>query len=54
MEENCIVKLLNVFRSKNNVLRPVENISNDEFQLVEKITSLFAAGSFYYFILKKN
>lgn len=48
MEETSITKLLNVFRSQNKVLRPVENINI--FEIVEQIASLFAAGSFYYFI----
>jgi DNA-binding CsgD family transcriptional regulator len=48
MEETGITKLFDVFRSQNKVLRPVENIN--VFQIVEQIASLFAAGSFYYFI----
>jgi DNA-binding CsgD family transcriptional regulator len=48
MEETGITKLFDVFRSQNRILRPVENI--DVFQIVEQIASLFAAGSFYYFI----
>ena len=48
MEEPGITKLLDVFRSQNNILRPVENIN--VFQIVDQIASLFAAGSFYYFI----
>lgn len=48
MEETGITKLLDVFRSQNRILRPVENIN--VFQIVDQIASLFAAGSFYYFI----
>lgn len=48
METTSITKLFDVFRSQNLVLRPVENIN--VFEIVDQIASLFAAGSFYYFI----
>lgn len=48
MEATSITKLFDVFRSQNKVLRPVENIN--VFEIVDQIASLFAAGSFYYFV----
>tara|TARA_R110000868_G_scaffold118221_7_gene313711 strand:- start:2205 stop:2984 length:780 start_codon:yes stop_codon:yes gene_type:complete len=48
MDETGITKLYQVFRSQNTVLKPAENINM--FHIVEQIASLFAAGSFYYFI----
>tara|TARA_R110002033_G_scaffold162910_1_gene199769 strand:- start:621 stop:1400 length:780 start_codon:yes stop_codon:yes gene_type:complete len=48
MEESGIEKLFRVFKSQNKILKPVETINI--FQIVEQIASLFAAGSFYYFV----
>lgn len=45
--ESGIDKLYRVFRSQN-IQKPAENIN--VFEMVEQIASLFAAGSFYYFI----
>ncbi|SDB66280.1 regulatory protein, luxR family [Flavobacteriaceae bacterium MAR_2010_188] len=46
--ESGIDKLYQVFKSQNTILIPVETIKVNE--IVEQISSLFAAGSFYYFI----
>ena len=48
MENTNIAKIYQVFESQNKVLKPVETINI--FQIVDQIASLFAAGSFYYFI----
>ncbi|WP_338839671.1 LuxR C-terminal-related transcriptional regulator [Flavobacterium ginsenosidimutans] len=48
METTSIIKLFDVFRSQNKILRPAENIN--VFAIVDQIAALFAAGSFYYFV----
>lgn len=46
--ESGIDKLYEVFKVQNKVLKPAETIK--VFEIVEQIASLFAAGSFYYFV----
>tara|TARA_R110000868_G_scaffold601_2_gene4284 strand:- start:1186 stop:1959 length:774 start_codon:yes stop_codon:yes gene_type:complete len=49
MKDSGIIRLINLYNSQNKILNPIdqENI----LQVVEQIASIFAAGSFYYFVM---
>ncbi len=48
MKENNIAKIKNVWKSNNSILKPVK--SELYLDIIDQIASLFAIGSYYYYI----
>jgi DNA-binding CsgD family transcriptional regulator len=49
MQQKSIDNLLNLWKTKNMILKPVKR--KDIIDIVDQIATLFAAGSFYYLIM---
>ena len=49
MKENHITKILNVWESNNKILSP--NSKQIALKVIDQIAAMFAAGSYYYYVL---
>ena len=49
MENSGVLKVLNVWETKNKILKPSKK--DLYFEVIDQMASLFSAGSFYYYIL---